>query len=265
VEIELAVKPGQEEKPGLKPTILVVEDNPGMRQFIRESIETEFTVEEAGDGREGIQKAQTLMPDLIISDIMMPEMDGYELCRDLKTRFKTSHIPIILLTAKASESSKVEGFETGADDYIIKPFNMKILVTRIKNLIDLRVQLQEKFQRQMLMQPVEIEVSSIDQKFIQQLQKIIEKNISDEDLNVESLSEKMDISRVTLNKKIQALTGETAVEFIRSYRLKRAMQLLKENFGTVLDVALEVGFSNPSYFARCFKEKFHQLPSDIQP
>jgi DNA-binding response OmpR family regulator len=264
-EVESAVKKGQEEQPGIKPTILVVEDNPGMRQFIRESIETDYRVVEAEDGREGIQKAQTLMPDLIISDIMMPKMDGYELCQNLKTQFKTSHIPIILLTAKASESSKVTGFETGADDYIIKPFNMKILLTRIKNLIDLRRQLQEKFQRQMLMQPVEIEVSSIDQKFLQQLQKIIEKNISDEDLNVESLSEKMDISRVTLNKKIQALTGETAVEFIRSYRLKRGMQLLKENFGTVLDVALEVGFSNPSYFARCFKEKFHRLPSDIQP
>ncbi len=264
-EVESAVKKGQEEQSGIKPTILVVEDNPGMRQFIRESIEAYYTVVEAEDGEDGRRKAQELMPDLVISDIMMPKMDGYELCQNLKTQFKTSHIPVILLTAKASESSKVHGLETGADDYIIKPFNMKILVTRIKNLIDLRVQLQEKFQRQMLMQPVEIEVSSIDQKFLQQLQKIIEKHISDEDLNVESLSEKMDISRVTLNKKIQALTGETAVEFIRFYRLKRAMQLLKENFGTVLDVALEVGFSNPSYFAGCFKEKFHQLPSDIQP
>jgi signal transduction histidine kinase/DNA-binding response OmpR family regulator len=245
----------------VKHTILVVEDNPDMLQFIRESIEPHYTVEEAGDGEEGIKRAQTIIPDLIISDIMMPKRDGYELCQRLKTDIKTSHIPIILLTAKASESSKVQGLETGADDYIIKPFNMKILVTRIKNLIDLRGQLQEKFQRQMLMQPVEIEVSSIDQKFLQQLQEIIEKHMSDEDLNVEGLSEKMDISRVTLNKKILALTGETATAFIRSYRLKRAMQLLKENFGTVLDVALEVGFSNPSYFARCFKEKFHQLPS----
>jgi AraC-like DNA-binding protein len=142
---------------------------------------------------------------------------------------------------------------------------MKILVTRIKNLIDLRSQLQEKIQKQLRLQPDEIKISSIDQRFISQLQDIIEKHISDEDLNVEGLSEKMDISRVTLNKKIQALTGETAAEFIRSYRLKRAMQLLKEHFGNVLDVALEVGFSNPSYFAKCFKEKFHQLPSDIQP
>ena len=262
-EVEPAVEPGQEGQPGLKPTILVVEDNLGMRLFIRESIEAFYTVVEAGDGEEGREKARELMPDLVISDIMMPKMDGYELCRDLKTQFKTSHIPVILLTAKASESSKVAGFETGADDYIIKPFNMKLLLTRIKNLIDLRRQLQEKIQKQLRLQPDEIKISSIDQRFINQLQEIIEKHISDEDLNVESLSEKMDISRVTLNKKIQALTGETAVEFIRSYRLKRAMQLLKENFGTVLDVALEVGFSNPSYFARCFKEKFHQLPSEF--
>jgi signal transduction histidine kinase/DNA-binding response OmpR family regulator/ligand-binding sensor domain-containing protein len=261
--IEPGVKPGQEKQPRLKSTILVVEDNPGMRQFIRESIEVYYTVVEAEDGEEGRKKAQELMPDLVISDIMMPKMDGYELCQNLKTQFKTSHIPIILLTAKASESSKVEGFETGADDYIIKPFNMKLLLTRIKNLIDLRRQLQEKIQKQLRLQPDEINISSIDQRFITQLQEIIEKHISDEDLNVESLSEKMDISRVTLNKKIQALTGETAVEFIRSYRLKRAMQLLKENFGTVLDVALEVGFSNPSYFAKCFKEKFHQLPSEV--
>lgn len=243
-------------------TVLVVEDNPDMRKFIRHSIgKPHYTIVEAEDGREGIEKAQTVMPDLIISDIMMPEVDGYELCRTLKENFKTSHIPIILLTAKASERSIVEGLETGADDYITKPFNTTILTTRIKNLIDLRRQLQEKIQRQMLLQPVEIKVSSIDRKFLDKLLEIIEANLDDPDLNVEALSEKMDISRVTLNKKIHALTGEKANEFIRSYRLKRAMQLLKENFGTVLDVAMEVGFSSPSYFSKCFKEKFHQLPS----
>ncbi len=262
-QIEPGGKPGQEEQPGIKPTILVVEDNEGMRRFIRESIEAFYTVVEAGDGEEGRQKAQDLMPDLVISDIMMPKMDGYELCQDLKTHFKTSHIPVILLTAKASESSKVEGFETGADDYIIKPFNMKLLLTRIKNLIDLRQQLQEKIQKQLKLQPDEIKISSIDQRFIERLHGIIEENLSDTELNVESLSQKMDISRVTLNKKILALTGETALEFIRSYRLKRGMQLLKDNFGTVLDVAFEVGFSSPSHFAKCFKEKFHQLPSEI--
>ncbi len=242
-------------------TVLVVEDNPDMRKFIRESIEPHYSVVEAEDGQEGIQKARAIMPDLVISDIMMPEVDGYELCQTLKKDIKTSHIPVILLTAKASEDSMIQGLETGADDYITKPFNTKILVTRIKNLIDLRRQIQEKIQRQLLLQPEEINVSSIDQKFLKQLQEIIEKELSDPDLNVEALSEKMDISRVTLNKKIQALTGESATHFIRSYRLKRAVQLLEAHFGTILDVAMEVGFSSSAYFTKCFREKFHQLPS----
>jgi DNA-binding response OmpR family regulator len=246
-----------------KKAVLVVEDNPDMRKFIRESIEPYYSVIEAEDGKDGIEKAQTIIPDLIVSDIMMPEVDGYELCETVKKNFKTSHIPIVLLTAKASEKSMVQGLETGADDYITKPFNTKILLTRIKNLIDLRRQLQEKIQRQMLLQPEEITVSSIDQKFLKKLQDIIEENLSDPDLNVEALSEKMDITRVTLNKKIQALSGEKANEFIRSYRLKRAVQLLKQNFGSVTDVAFEVGFSDHSYFTKCFREKFHQLPSAL--
>jgi len=247
-----------------KHTILVVEDSPGMRQFIRESIKTRYRVVEAEDGQMGWEKAQELMPDLIISDIMMPHKDGYELCRDLKTNLKTSHIPVILLTAKASDVSKLEGIETGADDYIVKPFNMKILLSRIKNLIDLRRQLHAKIQKETLLDPDTIDVSPLDKKFIEQLHRVLEKYISDEGINVEHLSKKMDISRVTLNKKIQALTGESATEFIRSFRLKRAMQLLKENFGNVLEVSQEVGFSNPSYFARCFKEMFHILPSEVK-
>jgi signal transduction histidine kinase/DNA-binding response OmpR family regulator len=258
-------KPGtrETEKEKEKKVVLVVEDNSDMRKFIRESIEPYYSVIEAENGKDGIEKAQAIMPDLIVSDIMMPEIDGYELCETLKKDFKTSHTPIILLTAKASESSVVQGLETGADDYITKPFNTKILLTRIKNLIDLRRQLQEKIQRQMLLQPEEIKVSSIDQKFLKKLQDIIEENLSDPDLNVEALSEKMDITRVTLNKKIHALSGETANEFIRSYRLKRSVQLLKQNFGSVTDVAFEVGFSNHSYFTKCFREKFHQLPSAL--
>ena len=246
-----------------KYTVLLVEDDREMRRFIRASLNNYYNVEEAKDGRGGIQKAQNILPDLIVSDIMMPNTDGIELCQTLKTDINTSHIPIILLTAKASESSMIEGLEAGADDYITKPFNTKMLLSRIKNLVDLRTQLQEKIQRQMMLQPVEIKVSSFDQRFIQQLQEIIEKHISDETLNVETLSEKMGISRVTLNKKIHALTGETAVDYIRSFRLKRAMQLLKKNFGSILDVALEVGFSSSAYFTKCFKEKFHQLPSDL--
>ncbi len=246
-----------------KEVILVVEDNADLREYIRVCLDSLYTVEEAKDGLEGIEKAKKIIPDLIISDIMMPEVDGYELCNTLKKEIETSHIPIILLTAKASEENIIQGLETGADDYITKPFNTKILCVRIKNLIDLRHQLQKKFQRQMLLQPEEIKVSSIDQRFIKELQENIEKHLSDPDLNVEALSEKMNISRVTLNKKILSFTGETANQFIRSFRLNRATQLLKANIGNVTDVAFNVGFSSSAYFTKCFREKFHQLPSEF--
>ena len=179
----------------------------------------------------------------------------------LKKDIKTSHVPILLLTAKASEKSIIEGLETGADDYITKPFNAKILLTRIKNLIDLRSHLQQKIQKQMLLQPAEISVSSMDQEFIKELHAVIGKNLSDPEFHVEELSEKLYMERTTLYRKIKALTGETPTEYIRSYRLSRAAQLLRDGFGTVSQVSLEVGISNLAYFAKCFKEKFHQLPS----
>jgi signal transduction histidine kinase/DNA-binding response OmpR family regulator len=247
-----------------KPLILVVEDNVDVRKFIRGPLEQSYSVIEAGDGKEGIAKAKKTIPDLIVSDIMMPEVNGIELCKVLKKNIKTSHIPIILLTAKASEESEIKGLETGADDYVTKPFNTKILLTRIKNLIGLRQQLQQKIQNQMLLQPVEIEVSSMDREFIDELQETIEKNLSDPEFNVNLLSKKLYMDRTTIYRKIMALTGETPTQFIRSYRLKRAAQLLRDKFGNVSKVSLEVGILNLSYFSKCFKEKFHQLPSDYQ-
>jgi YesN/AraC family two-component response regulator len=211
-----------------------------------------------------MQKAQKIIPDLIISDIMMPEIDGYELCRQLKNDVRTSHIPIILLTAKASEENIIRGLETGADDYITKPFNTKILCARIKNMIDLRRQLQHKLKRQMRLEPAEIAVTSFDEEFYQELEAVIEKNLPDPEFNVEQLGKRLYLSRATLYRKIMALTGEPPYQFIRSYRLKRAAQLLKANFGNVTEVAVEVGFTNMAYFTQCFKEEFHQLPSTYQ-
>jgi len=242
--------------------ILVVEDSADMRDYIRRGLEPDYTVLEAIDGREGIQKAREIIPDLIISDVMMPKVDGYELCSVLKSDVKTSHIPIIILTAKASEENILQGLETGADDYITKPFNTKILMARIKNLIDIRSQLQKNINRDMTLQPVKTSVSKIDQEFLNELHNVINKNLSDEEFNVEQLCKKLYMGRTTLYRKVLALTGETPTDFIRSYRLKRGAELLKQNFGTVLEVAFEVGFSNSSYFAKCFKEKFHQLPSE---
>lgn len=244
--------------------ILVVEDSADMRDYIRGALMPGYTVVEAKDGREGIQKAREIIPDLIISDIMMPEVDGYELCRVLKSDVKTSHIPIILLTAKAAEENIIHGLETGADDYITKPFNTNILIARIKNLIDLRSQLQKNLNREMTMQPVKTSVSTIDREFLHDLHEAIRKNLDDEDFNVEQLCKKLYMGRTTLYRKVLALTGETPTDFIRSYRLKKGAELLKQNVGTVLEVAFAVGFSNSSYFAKCFKEKFHQLPSEYQ-
>ncbi|MCK5058111.1 MAG: helix-turn-helix domain-containing protein, partial [Candidatus Aminicenantes bacterium] len=177
---------------------------------------------------------------------------------------QTSHIPIVMLTAKASEQSMIQGLETGADDYITKPFNTKILLTRIKNLIDLRRGLQEKIQREMVLQPTEIAVSSVDQEFMKELKKAIEKNISDEEFGVDKLSKALYMGRTTLNRKIRAITSESTNQFIQSYRLKRAAQLLKENFGNVTEVSFEVGFSSSAYFTKCFREKFHRPPHTFQ-
>ncbi|MCP5101805.1 MAG: response regulator, partial [bacterium] len=247
-----------------KPVILVVEDNADVREYICGPLKADYTMIEAGDGEEGIRKANNFIPDLIISDIMMPGIDGKELCRVLKKEKITSHIPIILLTARASEDSIRQGLEIGADDYVTKPFSTKILMTRIKNLIQLRCRLQQRIREQVLLRPAEIPVSSIDREFIEELRDTIENNLSESDFNVESLSKKLYMNRNSLYRKIKALTGETPTQFIRSYRLKRAAQLLKDNFGNVSQVCLEVGFSNFAYFSKCFKEQFHILPSDYQ-
>lgn len=257
-------------KPDLKPdlqkkeTVLVVEDSADVREYIRGALEPLYDVHEAKDGERGIKKAKKIIPDIIVSDVMMPGPDGLELCRTLKTDIETSHIPIILLTARTSDDDIVAGLETGADDYLAKPFNTKILINRIKNLIRLRRHLQETFTRRMNLQPVDIPQSDVDKEFLGDLMDSINKNLSDPDFNVEDLSNKLYMSRTTLYRKIQALTGETPTDFIRSCRLKRAVELLEKNSGSILEIALEVGFSNSSYFTKCFKEKYHRLPSRYQ-
>jgi signal transduction histidine kinase/DNA-binding response OmpR family regulator len=260
-ELEKEIDPLKTEKD----IILVVEDSADVREYIRGALEPLYVVVEAKDGQEGIRKAQKIVPDLIISDIMMPGVDGYELCTALKKDIKTSHVPIILLTAKASEESIIRGLETGADDYITKPFSTKLLMARIKNLIDLRRHFQLTLYREMTQQPVKMSLSQMDREFIKELQDMIEKNLSDPDFNVERLGKKLYMSRATLYRKIHALSGESPNEFLQSYRLKRGAELLENNFGSILEVAFEVGFSSASYFTKCFKKKFNRLPSDFQP
>jgi len=259
-EEEIGKEPADQEKD----IILVVEDNADVQEYIRGALEPGYTVKQAMDGEEGLRQAREIVPDLIICDIMMPGMDGYELCRTLKTEIATSHIPVILLTAKAAEENIIQGLETGADDYITKPFNIKMLLARIRNLIELRRHWQQTWNREMTLQPIGMKVSEVDKKFIKELKQVMEKSIPDTEFNVDQLCQKLYMSHATLYRKIHALTGETPTDFIRSYRLKRGAELLKSGVGTVLEVALEVGFSSANYFTKCFKKKFHQLPTECQ-
>jgi signal transduction histidine kinase/CheY-like chemotaxis protein len=258
--VETGMEPGPWERK--KHVILVVEDSADMRAYIRGALEPLYTIVEAIDGEQGRQKAGEIMPDLVISDVMMPGIDGFQLCRQLKNDRITSHIPVILLTAKSGEENILAGLETGADDYITKPFSTRILSARIKNLIDLRRHLQETLNREMTLQPAKIDVSPIDKEFLNELQAVINENISDPDFNVEQLGKKLYMSHSNLYRKIDALSGQSPTEFIRTYRLKKGAELLKNNFGTVLEIALEVGFSSANYFSKCFKKKFHQLPTE---
>jgi signal transduction histidine kinase/DNA-binding response OmpR family regulator len=246
-----------------KDVILVVEDSSDLRAYIRGALEPGYQVVEAKNGKDGLGKARAIIPDLIISDIMMPEADGYELCRGVKENMSTSHIPVILLTAKVSEENVLEGLETGADDYVTKPFSIPLLRARIKNLIDLRRRLQLEFKREIGFEPpMRMSLSRYDREFLSDLEAVIRENLSDPDFNVEEMSRRLYVSRATLHRKLQALCGETPTDFIRSFRLQRALQLLKNHYGSVTEVAFEVGFTSRAYFTKCFKEKFRKLPSE---
>jgi signal transduction histidine kinase/DNA-binding NarL/FixJ family response regulator len=246
-----------------QPVLLIVEDNADVRQHIYENFEKEYLIKQAKNGKEGWEKAVALVPDLIMSDVMMPEMDGVELCKKLKTDERTSHIPVILLTARADVEDKIEGLETGADDYITKPFNIKELLSRSKNLIEQRKKLREKYIHQIDLEPGEIDVESADERFLKRALEVIEKNMGDCEFDVNNFYPEMNMSRMQLFRKLKALVSQTPSELIRNMRLKRATQLMKQKFGNIAEITYEVGFNNLSYFAKCFKEKFGVLPSEF--
>lgn len=242
--------------------VLIVEDNPDMRTYIRDLMIQSYKIVEAVDGADGLAKAAETNPDIIISDVMMPNMDGFQFCEKIKTDERTSHIPVILLTARASGESKIEGLETGADDYLTKPFDATELRVRVNNLIEQRRKLRERFRREITVQPGDITVTSTDEKFLQRAINIVEENISDSDFNIDRFCSEIGMSRPTLNRKLRALTGLSTNEFIRTLRLKRASQLLQKKSATIVEIAYEVGFSNPSYFAECFRKQFGKSPSE---
>ncbi|QHT67376.1 response regulator [Rhodocytophaga rosea] len=247
------------------PLLLIVEDNREVREFIRDNFIDHFRVLEASNGLEGLELGKQHIPDLIISDRMMPKMDGMELCRQFKTHALTSHVPIIMLTAKATQESKIEGLEIGADDYVAKPFSLQELKARVKNLIDQRKKLRERFTKEVKLQPKDIAITSTDELFINKAIAIIERHMSDEDFTVEIMVEEMAMSRVQLHRKLKALTDESTSEFIRTIRLKRAASLLEQGYGSVSEVMYAVGFNSVSYFASNFKQRYGVNPSQYPP
>ena len=243
---------------------LVIEDNDDIRNFLRLTLEPTYRVFDAVDGETGIEKAMEIIPDVIICDVMMPGKDGFDVTKFLKKQEKTSHVPIILLTAKAGVENRIAGLETGADAYVPKPFSSEELHARIKNLIDGRKKLKEKYSRSLLVKPDVAAEPSMEEKFLTRVKNAVEQHLDDENFSVEELSKEVGMSRAQLHRKLIALTGKSASRFVRNYRLEHAYQLLQNKVGTVSEIAYRVGYSSPAYFTKCFTEDFGISPSQVK-
>lgn len=244
------------------PQILLVEDNEDMLHFIKNQLVKSYRIIEARNGEQGLKKATAQMPDLLITDLMMPKMDGMELCAQLKTQLETSHIPVIMLTARAGVENKIEGLETGADDYLTKPFDAQELAVRVKNLIDQRQRLREHYRDHAhTVHPDKITTSSLDRKFLEQVLELLEKEYANANFGVPQMQRALAMSKTQLHRKLKALTNESPGELLRNFRLKRAAQLLSQKTDTVTQIAYQVGFNNLSYFAKCFKALYGVSPS----
>ncbi len=244
-------------------TILIVDDNEEYRDFIADTLSKDYTIFKAGNGREALDIMAKGNISLIVSDVMMPVMDGMELCRQVKTNIRWSHIPVILLTAKTAEEYRLEGLELGADDYLTKPFNLKLLQLRIKKFIDLFERNHRMFSDKLDVSPSEITITSLDEKLVEKAIRIVEEHMSDSDFSVELLSSELALSRGYLYKKLMAITGKGPAEFIRTIRLKRARQLLEQSQMQVAEIAYMCGFNSPRRFAQNFKNEFGMLPSEF--
>lgn len=236
--------------------MLVVEDNPDVRTLIRSHFSPKFQVYEASDGREGWKVALQVVPDVIVSDVLMPDVDGYEFCKKVKKDERTSHIPVLLLTALHSRDHEMKGLSSGADDYITKPFDLAILQTKIENMLSIRDSLKQKYSGEITLQPRNIVISSPDEKFLHKAVEVVENNIADSELDIERFAQEVGVSRMQLYRKLHALTDMTVKEFIRSIRLKRATQLLMQEKMTVSEIAYAVGFKDLSHFRKCFRQAY---------
>jgi DNA-binding response OmpR family regulator len=245
-----------------KKSLLLIEDNDDFRFYLRDNLKFSYTIYEAGNGADGWNLVLSLQPDLIVSDIMMPQMNGIELCTKIKSDERVSHIPVILLTARNSEEQRIEGFKTGADDYITKPFNFEVLEARINNLVSQREKSQKTFRKTLDIKASELQITPLDVKFMEKAVQVVEANISSPSFSIEDLGMELGISRAYVFKKILALSGKTPLEFIRTIRLQHAAQLLERSQLSVREVAYKVGFNTPKYFTKYFKEQYNMLPSD---
>ena len=244
-----------------KPSVLVIDDNADIRAYVHTLLNSEYSVIEAADGTEGIRKAMKYVPDVIISDVMMPGIDGIECCRRLKGELQTCHIPVILLTACSLDEQRIQGYAGGADSYISKPFSSQLLLTRIRNLIESRRRMKQFFgDRQTLAKE---DICDMDKDFVERFKSLIEAKMGDSELNVEDLGKEMGLSRVQLYRKIKSLTNFAPNELLRMARLKKAASLLASSDMTIAEVGYEVGFTSPSYFTKCYKEQFGESPTEF--
>lgn len=250
-----------------RPLALLIEDNAELRAFILKCISSQWQVAEASDGEEGLTKARALLPDIVISDLMMPVKDGYAVCRELHDDELTAHIPVILLTARSTPEAKIKGLQTGADDYLTKPFNSDELLARMHNLVEQRRRLRLRYETAAATgtaaAPDKDNRTAHDREFLRRFTAIVEQDLADETIGVEELARKMCISRVQLHRKLKAVTGRNVTDFVRDYRLERAMAMLRNREGLVYEVAARVGFGSEKYFSRAFKEKFGVSPSQV--
>ncbi len=244
-----------------RPLILVVDDDIELCEFIADHLGREFEVMIADNGEEGLGKARQYLPELILSDNMMPKMDGYEFCTEIKSDLQTSHIPFVLISARSDEADMIEGLDAGADDYIIKPFELKVVEAKIRTLIENRKKLQKLFSSSLIADVRKVTTNSIDNKFLKQSVEIVEDHMIDSEFGVQSLAEQLNISRSLLYKKLTAIVGQSANDFIVSIRLKHSAKLILEGNKKISEIAYQVGFNDPKYFTRCFKKHFGKTPS----
>ena len=233
-----------------------------MQKYLYNELSERYNVLLAQDGEEGLEISRQNLPDLILSDIMMPGMDGLEFCKQIKNDELTSHIPLILLTAKTGKEDEISGFELGADDYITKPFEAEVLKLKIRNILESRKQIAQKFFSASNYIPENIRINQIDQGFLEKFVKLVEDNIDDTELSGDRLACELGMSKGNLYKKLKTLTGMTVNIFVRSIRLKVAARLLKQGHYNISEVAYAVGFNNPKYFSTCFSEMFSMAPKE---